>query len=351
MDADPDGSRAMIRPRPLAIVEVLDRDGHARSIVPVAEWPITIGRAIDCDVVLDDVHVAAHHATIDATPAGDVDADGDSAEAAGALTLQVGDTVNGVQVARRRLLAKQNTELASGEIFHIGTTRLRVRRAADAVAPEQPLTKERGRGRVVTLVLFLAFAAWNVAELWLHAEPDERVLEYWPLLILLPAAIGGWSGFWSVLSRLITHRFEFWRHVRIAIGYALVISVLGLVLPLTAFALGWAFPSRVSGLVAAGVAWAMVLAHLFLILPARRRLVTIVMSVCLIGGVSIFLVRNYQVHDRLFDEAYVATLAPPALRLAPTVETRRFIDEARDLKAVLDAHAKDDDDGPDAGSE
>jgi hypothetical protein len=36
------------------------------------------------------------------------------------------------------------------------------------------------------------------------------------------------------------------------------------------------------------------------------------------------------------------TLAPPALRLAPTVPTARFLDESRQLKAVLDAHAKDD---------
>ena len=28
-------------------------------------WPVTIGRAIDCDVVLDDPHVAARHATLE----------------------------------------------------------------------------------------------------------------------------------------------------------------------------------------------------------------------------------------------------------------------------------------------
>ena len=46
----------------------------------------------------------------------------------------------------------------------------------------------------------------------------------------------------------------------------------------------------------------------------------------------------------MFSQLYVTTLAPPALRLAPAVETSRFLDEARALKAVLDAHAKDDDD-------
>ncbi len=53
--------------------------------------------------------------------------------------------------------------------------------------------------------------------------------------------------------------------------------------------------------------------------------------------------RSYQVNDRFFPELYVTTLAPPALRLAPTVTTERFLDESRQLKAALDAHARDDD--------
>ena len=48
----------------LAVIEVLDRDGHVRLIVPVTSWPVTIGRAIDCDVVLDDGHAAARHARV-----------------------------------------------------------------------------------------------------------------------------------------------------------------------------------------------------------------------------------------------------------------------------------------------
>src|SRR4029450_1978129 len=99
----------------LAIVEVLDRDGHVRSIVPVTSWPVPIGRAIDCDVVLDDAHVAARHATVTgagadggvsagAAPVGEAGAGGASrASGAGdgdALTLTVGETINGVHVGK-----------------------------------------------------------------------------------------------------------------------------------------------------------------------------------------------------------------------------------------------------------
>ena len=86
----------------------------------------------------------------------------------------------------------------------------------------------------------------------------------------------------------------------------------------------------------------MILAHLTLILPTRRQVLAIGMSALFVAGVALFLTRNYQVNDRLFGELYVATLAPPVLRLASPVETSRFIDEARDLKTVLDTHVKDD---------
>jgi pSer/pThr/pTyr-binding forkhead associated (FHA) protein len=66
----------------IAVVEILDRDGTARRVVPITQWPATIGRAVDCDVVVDDPHVAAQHVTID--------------EADGVLSIRVGDSVNGV---------------------------------------------------------------------------------------------------------------------------------------------------------------------------------------------------------------------------------------------------------------
>ena len=49
---------------PLALLEVLDRDGMVRQAWRIDRWPVTIGRALDNDVVLTEPHVAAHHATI-----------------------------------------------------------------------------------------------------------------------------------------------------------------------------------------------------------------------------------------------------------------------------------------------
>jgi hypothetical protein len=119
--------------------------------------------------------------------------------------------------------------------------------------------------------------------------------------------------------------------------------VTALLLPVVAFSTGWAFPSRISGIATVAVVSAMIWAHLTLILPSRGRQLAMAVAAVFTLGVSLYLIRNYQVQDRVFDELYVTTLPPPVFRLAPTVPTLRFVEEARELKAVLDAHAAEDD--------
>jgi hypothetical protein len=295
----------------------------------VSRWPVMVGRAIDCDVVLDDPFVAAHHAALE--------------EADGVLSVHVGDSVNGGQLSHRHLKAGERANLAAGEVLQLGATRLRVRRAADAIAPERELLREPAPGRIPLAVLVVALAAWSAAERWLNTDPGGRIIDYLPVLIGPLVALSVWCGFWSLGSRLFRHRFDYWRHARIASSYWLISVAVGVALPLAAYAFGWAFPSRIADIAGAGVVWAMILAHLTLILPTRRRALAMGMSALFITGVALFLTRNYQVNGRLFGELYVATLAPPVFRVASPVATTRFIDEARDLKTSLDAHVKDND--------
>jgi hypothetical protein len=331
MDARRDGGAAMR----LALVEVLDRDGHVRQVVSVRQWPVTIGRAIDCDVVLDDPHVAARHASL--------------AEEGDALNLHVGDSVNGARLLKGQVAAGKTAALPSGEVFQLGGTRLRVRRASDPVAPERALAP--AGGRVALFVLAVALLVRTVAEQWLNTDPGGRLIEYVPFLAGGATLLAVWCGVWAVGSKLFQHRFEFSAHARIAMSYVLALGVTGVLLPLAAYALSWAFLSRISGLVGGAVLCAMVWQHLTLILPSHRRALAIAMGTLFVAGSLVLSANSYQANDRIFSELYVSTLAPPALRLAPAVTTGRFIDEARGLKAVLDAHAGDDDETQGWGNE
>jgi pSer/pThr/pTyr-binding forkhead associated (FHA) protein len=329
MDHDHDLDRAVTADPILGVVDVLDRDGRARVTLPVRRWPVSIGRAIDCDIVLDDPYVAAQHATI-----GDHE---------GALQLTAGETVNGAWVRKRRIAAGQRIDLAAGDVIQVGGTRLRIRRDADAVAAERRWVPEASGSVRAVLLLMLLFSVWNAADLWVHDDPGGRLTDYLPVLIGGPVAVAIWAGIWSVGSKLTRHRFDFWTHTAIALLASLAMGVVGLLLPLFAFTSGWSWPSRVGPLVVAAIAWSAVGAHIGRLLPGRPRVLAAVMASLFVVGLGLFSYHTYETQDRFFPELYVSTLAPPALRLAPTVSTARFVDEARALKATLEAHIADDD--------
>lgn len=313
----------------LAIVEVLDRDGRARVALPVRRWPVTVGRAVTCDVVLDDPYVAARHVTV--------------SESEDGLHAIAGESINGVWKKARRTAAGERIALAAGDVIQVGGTRLRVRRAGDALPAERRWVPEASGSARTVAVLTLLFVAWSAAAQWLEADPGGRATAYLPALIGGPIVLGIWAAFWSVGSKLIRHRFDFWSHARIALIATLAMAAAGLALPVLAFASGWAGPSRVGPIVVSAIGWAAVAGHIGRLLPGRPRALAAVMASLFVAGVGLYAVHHYDTQDRVFPELYVATLGPPALRLAPTVPTARFVEEARALQAVLEAHVADDD--------
>jgi hypothetical protein len=313
--------------RKIAVVEVLDRDGHLRTTFPVWRWPVTIGRAIDCDVVLDDPHAAARHATL--------------LDAEDTLSLSVGTTINGIQLEGRVLRSGESVTLGRDEVFQIGTTKLRVRLASDHLAPERPLTNESGSLGPQIAGMAVAFTAWNAAQFWLRSDPGGRLSEYLAIVLASLLTLTLWVGFWSVGSKLVQHRFDFRRHARIALLYSLIISAVGAALPLLAYSIGWTFLSRIVVLTAGALVAAMVLAHLTLILPSYRRVLVSAVAAVFVTGAGLFTAHNYQTYERPFGELYVTTLAPPALRLAHGVSTAQFIEDSRSLKKTLDGHVAD----------
>ncbi len=312
----------------LGLVEILDRDDRARTTIPVWRWPVTIGRAIHCDVVLDDEHAAAEHASID--------------ESGGTLQLSVGDTVNGVRLGRVRLASRGVATLAPGAVVEIGNTRLRLRRAADALAPERPLVAEPGAMLAPLPLLVTVYVLWTAAARWINTDPDGRLMDYVPLVVGAPFGVLVWAACWSIASKLFRQRSVFRQHAHVAFGYSLLAAAPGIVLPVAAYATGWALLSRVTPIVSAGVLCAMIVSHAALVVPARTRALRWSMAGLFIVGLTLFFVRNQQQQERLFSEPYVATLAPPVLRVAPSVGARQFIDEARRVRSSIDGHAKDD---------
>jgi FHA domain len=324
----------------LALLEIIDRDGHVRQSFPVPHWPLTIGRALDNDVVITDPHVAARHLSIAPTEAG--------------LGIVVGDTRNGVQAGRKRLRSGESTLLAAeaghdGIDLTAGRTHLRLRLAEQPLAPEVSLAPTTSLARragpmAVAAVLLLIAVLFST---WLGTDPDAFGSQAGAAVLksLLAAAI--WCGLWALLSKTFTRQARFGWHLRVFLFATLALLVVSSLPPLLAFAFSWPWASDFAFVADIAVTAAALYFHLLAVEPARRRVLKAVAVTCALVGVALSLWFNLQRTDLFGDELYMSHLFPPALRVARPVPVDRFVDGLAPLQAALDKKAKDPGSGDD----
>lgn len=314
----------------LGVVELLDRDGGVAHRIAVSRWPVTIGRSIDCDVILDDPHAAPRHATIERP------------DPAGAPRLHIGESLNGARLRGRLLGAGESVALGSGSEWQLGRTRMRLRLAGETLAGEEPLAiVPPGRGRRAAFGMLL-LVLWLLGARWLQSDPGDPLSGYLPALVTVPAALGAWSFVWALGSKLFTRHFDFVAHLQLALGVLLLSLLLDAALPLAAFALSWEWLTRSEELLTLALGCGLVWGHLSLILPTHRMALAAGFATMFVVGLSLKLALNHQRTDRWFAQVYLGALGPPGLRVAPTVTPQQFLQEAKTLRAPLEQHAKED---------
>ena len=290
----------MSAPTPrLALLEVIGRDGRVAQTLDVRQWPLTLGRSLAADLVLDDPHVAAHHATLQ--PAAD-----------GRLTLEVGDTTNGVREGRRVHPRGSRVAVpAGGATWQIGGLTLRLRTPDEALAPEQPLALEAAAGPRRLLLAALALAALALGNHWLSLDPGHELMDWLPLVAGLPLVLGLWAGLWATASKIFQHRFEFMPHLRLALPVALAVEALDTVLSPLAAALDWPLLWRlVTPAQVALMLW-LLYRHLTLVLPQARRAVATFVGAAALAGAAVAVTATWRSVDRWSSPPYMSELPLP----------------------------------------
>lgn len=314
-----------------AVVELLGRDGRAVHVQRVTRWPVSIGRSPACDVLLDDGHVAAEHAELQLAPEGGV-------------RLKLLDSRNGGFVDGRRLASGDEVMLPAGGAFQLAGVSLRLRTTADALAPEQLFVMHPVRHWALLPVLLLAMIFFQWVDRWSSFDPDTRWIEYASPLLTPLAILLGWAGVWSLASQIFQHRVPFTAHLRRALLVMVGLQVLEWMLPPMAYAFSWprlmALDSLVPPIaVAALVAW-----HARLVWPGERRKVNIGIAALLVLGLGLQ-VASRQEQQYVFGPPYLASLPPPALRIASTRPPEDLIESLKPLKAELAKQARKDNEG------
>jgi hypothetical protein len=315
-----------------AVLEILDRDGQVRQTCAVHHWPLRIGRALDNDVVLSDPHVAPRHLAIGIGEAG--------------LTLQVGDTFNGVLAGQRRLRSGEQFALdssAEAAEWTAGRTHMRLRLSGHALAPERPLAAAASSTRrfgPVLLALAVLLAALSFST-WLETDPDGLGRTLAGMLLSAGMGIAIWCGLWSLLSKTFTRQTYFGWHLKVFLFASLAWLVCDNVPDLLAFAFSWPWISDFGFVATYAVGASALYFHLLAVEPSRPQLLRSVAWVAFVVGVALSLWFNYQRSDRLGAELYMSHLYPPAVRLARPVAADKFVDGLASLQAVLDERAKE----------
>jgi len=327
----------------LALIETLDRDGQPRQILRVSQWPVRIGRAIDCDLVLDDPHVAPLHATLIGGEDG--------------VHVVPAPSLNGVRFGRATVAPGSAPRLPDSGLMTLGATTVRVRlRVPDEqLAPEQRLVDvhQIERRHATVLVALIAFACvWEAFDLWLGTVPGTSGSVLARNYLSAPIALALWCVAWSVGSMLFQRRFAFWAHLHVALAWLLLGIVTTAVAGQLAFALSMPSIDKLGRIVFVGALAMMLWRHMGLLLPTRRRTVGIVIGSALVAGSGLLLFSRSVAQEPLVGDLYLGTISLPGVRVARPQSVDDFVKSAAPLEKTLAKWAKpDDDDDTPAGDE
>ena len=312
----------------LALIELLDRDGRVGQAVSVHRWPVTLGRALSNDVVLDDPHVAAHHATLDSFGAGQV-------------MLTVGNSINGVTHAGRLHGAGAQVTLATGTAsLQMGGLQLRLRLAGEELPAEQPLPSLAAAQKSGPLLAGLGFMLLALFNHWAALDPGADASAWTPMAVGIPVALAAWAGLWALASKLFQHRFDFMGHLRIVLPWLLGIELMDLVLTLLASAMGWAWLWRLVGPLQVLLGLGLLRAHLVHMLPHAQRAVGASLAAMALVGSAIHLTAVQRATDRFSRPAYMSALPLPVLHRAATASSHELIQELAPMAQQLAARVQ-----------
>jgi hypothetical protein len=317
-------------------IEVLPRHRENALRQRVHGASLTIGRAWDNDIVVDDPHVAAHHLRL---TRGD---DGTwVAEDLGSVNgLHIGDT-------RQR---HERIVLATGMSLRIGQTLLRVHDAHEPVAPEVVLTHRRSHWPIALALLALVFLL-ELLQLWLGETGEPKLIRYLTQLLILAAAVILWTSGWAVDTRLFAGHARFGTHLLIASAALLAYALYDQLSELGAFALSWPGLARFSYVAAWLLLAAACYAHLRVL--GRARLPLKAAAVCVLAalGIATQTLKQSDWRANYGQPTLLQRLEPPWLRLTNAQESAAFFTGADALKTRVDKARSEEPVGADANDD
>jgi hypothetical protein len=318
------------------IVEVLDARGGVHHRVRLDELPATIGRAYSNDVILDDPYICPQHARL-------------ALDERGELVAEDLGSVNGLR-ERGRSERLARVALRAGSELRVGRTLLRVclpdqpvaPTAVDATAPTR-LRRALASPRVLAGVCATTLGIF-LLQSYLGDADGTDVTDFAGVTLVAVVLLGLWSGFWAVLSRIVSHSFRFLSHLALACAVAVGFTLVGAVGEWVDFFVPGAGAGAVLTLVSGAAALiALFYGHLALVssLPPRRLWrISLALSAAVVA-VGLLVA---DAGDEVFSGGmnYSAVLKPVGTRWVHTVSLDEFMRASTTLREEVDRLARED---------
>ncbi len=311
------------------IAEVLEKSGKVHERCKLTHFPVTLGRAYDNDLILNDPYVSPHHAHIAFNENGE-------------LTLTDLGTENGTHCFPQMRPVSSLT-LGTDTLLRIGQMLVRLRRPDYAVAPTRidkrvnnrlaTLFSSPATLAILTLLLFSLLGLNSYQSSAQTKTAGQLLLENIEFIVLVPI----WAGIWALLSRLFMQHTAYVSHA--------VIASLGLIGFLSANVAVEYYAFGFSALRSADIlfhlllgllACAMLYGHLrFTTLFSRRRIgiIAFISAASLVGlsGFTAY-VQELEFNDTL---AYSPELKPPQFQMTPDKSLEEFMRDAAKISPKL----------------
>ncbi len=317
--------------RPGAI-EILSRAGLTLQRMAWDGAPLRVGRAYDNDLIVGDPYVCPHHLEL-------------GCDAQGPFVRDTG-SVNGTYAGHGKDRIER-ARLEDGLVLHFGHSQLRFHAAGSPVTPTLRDTARHGLlGRLGSpwvlggSIAFAALALVLYEFLVTAGQPGWLQIAGEMLYPLIGVLI--WSGFWSLLNRVMSHRANFGVHLSIGmLGIASLFAASQLS-SVVAFALGWGGAAWLFGdLVRALVAAVVIYAHLRYALHGRPSRLGVAAALAAILAFGTPATGDLIERSEFSSLPYLEPLLwPPAFRLAGAESAETFFREAEVLRQRVDREAK-----------
>lgn len=314
----------------IIFVEVLDRRGRVVERTKLDVFPATIGRAYSSDVIVADRYASPTHLAVRESDDG------------GLLIEDVG-SVNGVYRLGHAEPVRA-VALESGLRLRLGETVIRFVTADHLVAPADVMPRDRSglleilKNPRVALALPWLTLAVLIADIYLGTYYDFRGSTVVGPALLGMVALSIWAGIWAFANRVLTHRFDFPRHLAVAC----LVSVASVCLwPLSEYAEFFFSSARLATGIAyvtqaSLVAW-LLYGHLSII-PAssrpRRRAWCLGVTLIAVGIAGLFTFAERKDFSSNVDIR--VPLKSFGAEWAPAVTTEDFLIRSRRTKAWVD---------------